>query len=60
MAKTTLSFFLSLGVAAWCAYDLWIAADPGTTGTRILNYFLLGMSLAGVYGAVLLTRRRTP
>jgi hypothetical protein len=49
-----LSGVLSLGVAAWCAYDLWFAAEPSRGGSRYLDYFLLVMALAGAAGAFLL------
>jgi hypothetical protein len=52
------SGLVSLGVVAWCAYDLWFSSDPGTTGTRILNYFLMVMALAGVVGAFILATKK--
>lgn len=56
MQKNMLSLILSIAVAAWCIYDLWIAKDPGTSGVRMMNYAILLFCLAGAYGAVMKMR----
>jgi hypothetical protein len=57
MNKAILSGVVSAGVAVWCAYDLWFAGDPGTTGERALNYFLFAGGLMGIWGAIDMARR---
>lgn len=32
---------LQIAIGLWCVYDLWFAAEPGSAGTRIMNYVLL-------------------
>jgi hypothetical protein len=56
MQKNVLSLIVSLGIIAWCVYDLWIAPDPGTSGVRIMNYVVLLFGLAGACGTVMKMR----
>jgi hypothetical protein len=57
MQKFLLSLALSLAIAAWCIYDLWIASNPGSAGVRAMNYAILLFALIGACGAIMQMRR---
>jgi hypothetical protein len=48
--------FFCVAIAAWCAYDLWFAADPGTTGARVINYIMLFVAGVMIFGSILRLR----